>query len=178
MRSLSGGFGILEERLPAETLKFRLSQWLPTGSQFVNQRLDQIRVPTLVVAGSDDNMLPSKSEGARLSKNIKNCTVKDVRGSGHFVLDSRVNLTQVILDSPLRPIPKEKYDPIVDWKEPTEEQIQETIENQIQIQRDLTSPIFFSTSENDKIAKGLAYVPGREDRPLLFVANHQFGTVL
>lgn len=175
LTALNDGFGILEERLPASTLLHRLSQWLPVGSMFVNSRLEKLQTPTLVIAGSDDNMLPTANEAERLATTLPNCTIKKITGSGHFVLDDRVNLTQLILDSPMNPFPKKKYDPILDWKVPSPEVVNEAIEGQIKIQRNLVSPVFVSTSGDGKRRKGLSALPGKEDGPLLFVANHQFG---
>jgi len=175
LSALNDGFGVLEERLPPSTLLHRLSQWLPVGSMFVNSRLEKLKTPTLVVAGADDNMLPTEKEAERLSSILPNCTSKKIAGSGHFVLDNRVNLTQLILDSPINPFPRKKYDPILDWEVPSPEVVQEAIENQVKIQRTLVSPVFVSTSNDGKRRKGLSAVPGKENRPLLFVANHQFG---
>lgn len=173
--SMADGFGILEDRLPPVALKHRISQWLPVGASLVNSRLHQINVPSLVVVGSDDNLLPSKEEGKRLKSRLPNCTVKEISGSGHFILDSRVNLTNLILNSPLRPFPREKYDPILDWKSPTAEDINEVKTNQVDRQRSLVSPVFLSTSPDGKRRKGLSAVPRNEEGPVLFVANHQFG---
>ena len=127
----------------------------------------------LVVAGTEDRMLPTKEEAQRLIKSIPNCTKVEYPSSGHFVLDERVNLTQVILDSHIFPQPK--YDPILDWKPPSKEYTQQRIEERIKPLRLLAGPVFFSTDENGKRHKGLSRLPSKETGPLLFVANHQFG---
>jgi len=175
LTAMADGFGILEDRLPPQTLKHRVTQLLPVGSAYVNSRLDQIDCPSLVIVGSDDNMLPSKKEGNRLKSILKHVTIKEISGSGHFILDDRVNLTEMILNSPLRPFPKEKYDPILDWKAPTEEEIKEVNENQVNLQRTLVSPVFLSTDSSGTRRKGISAVPNNNDGPILFVANHQFG---
>ena len=55
---MGDGFGILSDQLPAEVVEHRVSQWLPVGSHVVNPRIGTLEVPTLVIAGEDDNMLP------------------------------------------------------------------------------------------------------------------------
>mmetsp|Transcript_13166 Transcript_13166/g.24742 ORF Transcript_13166/g.24742 Transcript_13166/m.24742 type:complete len:764 (+) Transcript_13166:1190-3481(+) len=176
IRAMRDGFGLLADNLPAEVIEHRVGRWLPVGCEVVNSRLDQIDVPALVIAGEDDNMLPTKNEGARLVKAMKNCTSMFVKGSGHFVLDDRFNLTEAIIDAPFDPFQQKKettYDPIMDWKLPSDEELQEAIENRVKPLRILTSPKFFSTGVDGKRVSGLGKVPNNVDGPLLFVANHQ-----
>lgn len=176
IRAMRDGFGLLADNLPAEVIEHRVGRWLPVGCEVVNSRLDQIDVPALVIAGEDDNMLPTKNEGARLVKIMKNCTSMFVKGSGHFVLDDRFNLTEAIIDAPFDPFQQKKettYDPIMDWKLPSEEELREAIENRVKPLRILTSPKFFSTGVDGKRVSGLGMVPNNVDGPLLFVANHQ-----
>jgi hypothetical protein len=173
----SDGFRILAEYLPAETVEHRVLKWLPVGTSVVNnpQRLSKLDVPTLVIAGNDDNMLPTKEEANRLAKLLPNCVKMDIRGSGHFVLDS-VNLTEVLLDSHINPLDVQKsYDPITDWTLPPKEILDRVIEKRVKPQRERASPVFFSTdSVTGKRRKGLSLVPSNDrDRPLLFVGNHQ-----
>jgi 1-acyl-sn-glycerol-3-phosphate acyltransferase len=86
-----------------------------------------------------------------------------------------------------------KYDPIVDWKLPSSEIVQDTIKNRVQPLRTLASPVFFSTGTDGLRRRGLGFVPSTSERndnirrydnndddkatstkkPLLFVANHQ-----
>jgi pimeloyl-ACP methyl ester carboxylesterase len=182
LESMVAGFGILDSSLPAEIIEFRVGRWLPVGTSIVNPRLSQLDVPTLIVAGQDDNMLPTKEEGKRLVDVLPDAVKLDVRGSGHFVLDERVNLTKAILDStnidPFNKKDEPKYDPITDWSLPPEEEVHDVIERQVKPLRNLVSPVFFSTGPDGKRIMGLGNLPsGEEDRPLLFVANHQFGGI-
>jgi hypothetical protein len=131
-----------------------------------------------VIAGLDDNMLPTKKEAKRLSELMPNCKKLEIKGSGHFILDERVNLTQLILDSDLNPLKHstKPYDPIIDWKSPSAERVRETIEARVKPLRTLTSPVFYSTDKNGRRRMGLSNLPSSDDGPpLLFVANHQFG---
>ena len=182
LESMVAGFGILDSSLPAESIEFRVGRWLPVGTSIVNPRLKNLDVPTLIVAGQDDNMLPTKEEGKRLIDIMPDAIKLDVRGSGHFVLDERVNLTKAIIEStnidPFNKKDEPKYDPITDWSLPPKEEVYDVIERQVKPLRNLVSPVFFSTDSNGKRIMGLGNVPsGEEDRPLLFVANHQFGGI-
>lgn len=177
VRTLRDGFGILADNLPAKVVEFRVAQWLPVGCDVVLPRLHKIDVPTLVIAGEDDNMLPSKGEAERLVQVMKNCTSLSVKGSGHLVLDQRFNLTEAIIDGPFDPFgkskDKKKYDPIADWKPPSDDAIREAIDNRVKPFRIATSPKFFSTGLDGKRRLGLGQVPNNQDGPVLFVGNHQ-----
>lgn len=176
IRAMRDGFGLLADNLPAEVIEHRVGRWLPVGCDVVNGRLHQLDVPALVIAGEDDNMLPTKNEGMRLVKVMKNCTSMFVKGSGHFVLDDRFNLTEAIIEAPFDPFQQKKqtqYDPIIDWKLPSDDELREAIENRVKPLRALTSPKFFSTGTDGKRVAGLGKVPNNVEGPLLFVANHQ-----
>lgn len=187
--SMRDGFGILEENLPAEVVEHRVGHWLPVGVEIMNEKkLGEIEVDTLVIAGEDDNMLPSKEEAERLVDIMENATSMSVKGSGHFILDDRFNLTKAILDH--KPFDlnkdeqkkedfstKKKYDAITDWKLPEETELKEYIENRVKPLRLATSPKFFSTGQDGIRRQGLGKVPSMDksnsNRPILFVANHQ-----
>ena len=179
--SMFDGFGMVSQNLPAEVIEHRVGQWLPVGCSVVNPRLGLIDIPTLVIASEEDNMLPTKKEGQRLLSAIPNCTTYFVKGSGHFVFDDRFNLTDAIIEAPFDPLKKRKglkakeYDPILDWKLPTDEELQETMDTRVRPLRILTSPKFFSTTPDGKRVSGLGMLPTTEPsgKPLLIVANHQ-----
>jgi len=173
LQSARDGFSLLEERLPPEVVQLRVGQWLPVGSAVVNPRLQSLNVSTLVIAGEDDVMLPSKQEAERLVDIMPNCNKLLVRGAGHFVLDDRVNLTEAIAYAEWDPLQlqKQKYDPIVDWKLPPEDEVQRVVEERVGPLRRLASPVFFSTCKDGKRHKGLSKLPSKG--PILFVANHQ-----
>jgi len=124
-------------------------------------------------------MRKTKNEAIRLSKTIPKCTSVLVKDSGHFVLDERVNLTKIIVDSSINPlrIARKIYDPINDWRIPSREDIDQTIERQVQPLRILTSPVFISTGLNGRRRFGLGQIPAKGNNPILFIANHQFGGI-
>jgi 1-acyl-sn-glycerol-3-phosphate acyltransferase len=141
--------------------------------------------------------IQTKKEADRLVNTLPHCTSMTIKGSGHFVLDDRFNLTKAILKAPFSINQKQdsdsdsnekkkvvkKYDPIMDWRPATEKVLQKAIENNVQIFRTLTSPVFFSTGQDGIRKKGLGFVPKdnkydynkdvNDNKPLLFVANHQ-----
>jgi pimeloyl-ACP methyl ester carboxylesterase len=177
------GFGILAEYLSAAVLDQRVMKWIPVGTSVVNnpQRLSKLNVPTLIIGGRDDNMLPTKKEAQRLGKLLPDCVIMDIVGAGHFVLDTRFNLTEVLIDSHIDPLNsnKKEYDPISDWTLPPDHIVKAVIEKRVLPLRERTSPVFFSTDPvTGKRRRGLSHVPSTE-KPMLFVANHQlFGYVI
>ena len=175
IEALDSSFGVLGERLPSALVEHRVTQWMNVGSAVMTEkRLSKLDVTTLVVAGDDDKFLPSKNEADRLVRIMPSTKKLIVPGAGHFVLDSRVNLTEAILYSDIDPLGMKvgfRYDPITDWKLPSPEEVESTIESRVKPLRQLTSPIFYSTDDSGKRWKGLGQLPS--DGPLVFVANHQ-----
>mmetsp|Transcript_3776 Transcript_3776/g.5834 ORF Transcript_3776/g.5834 Transcript_3776/m.5834 type:complete len:725 (-) Transcript_3776:374-2548(-) len=177
-KTMGNGFDLLAELLPADILEHRLTRLLPAGSAVVNPRISSLDLPTVIISGQEDNLLPTKEEAERLSKEFPNNNLIRVSGSGHWVLDDRLNLTEIIVDSQIDPFKKrleKPIDPITGWKKPSEEYTRHTIENSVKPLRRLTSPVFFSTDKEGKRRKGLSELPTQNEGPLLFVANHQFG---
>lgn len=58
---------------PQEHLRWRLIHWLEEGSKVVEPLLVELTLPVLVLAGSEDHMLPSVDEAARLNDIIPTC---------------------------------------------------------------------------------------------------------
>ena len=175
------GFGILAEYLSPAILDQRVMKWIPVGTSVVNnpQRLSKLNVPTLIIGGRDDNMLPTKKEAERLGKLLPDCVVMDIAGAGHFLLDTGFNLTEVLIDSHIDPLNSKKpYDPISDWTLPPDHVVKTVIKKRVVPLRERTSPVYFSTDPvTGKRRRGLSHVPST-GKPLLFVANHQlFGYV-
>ena len=167
-----------EESLPPGLLAHRIKNWMIVGSDLVQPRLGQIDVPTFVIVGNDDNLIDSGEEVKRLEKVLNKYEKLVVRGAGHFVLDADVNLTEAIVYSNLDPLERKskrkKFDPILDWELPPQEQIEETRESSIKPLEDAFSPVYMSTDENGTRSMGLHNLPqSTTDRPLLFVSNHQ-----
>eukprot|EP00747_Dinoflagellata_sp_TGD_P102953 gnl/TRDRNA2_/TRDRNA2_168806_c0_seq2.p1 gnl/TRDRNA2_/TRDRNA2_168806_c0~~gnl/TRDRNA2_/TRDRNA2_168806_c0_seq2.p1 ORF type:complete len:451 (-),score=72.95 gnl/TRDRNA2_/TRDRNA2_168806_c0_seq2:192-1544(-) len=78
-------------------LKWRISQWMLPGCREVSTNLKNVKVPTLVIAGTADLVLPSQEEALRLKNEVPHCTVRLVEGAGHIgVLDARTDLLGII----------------------------------------------------------------------------------
>jgi pimeloyl-ACP methyl ester carboxylesterase len=169
-------FRLTGESLPPSLLEHRIKNWMIVGSSLVIPRLSQLETPTLVVVGTDDKLIPSGSEVQRLTKTLPNCEKLEVKGSGHFVLDDKVNLTEAIIYSKmLDPLNFKEtlkpYDPILDWKLPSKEVIDQVRKDTIDRLEEAFSPIYISTDTEGNRAFGLDNLP--RDCPLLFVSNHQ-----
>jgi len=190
---LRDSFQTTEDRLPPALLEHRVTQWLTVGAAAVTDaRLVTALadLPTLIVAGEQDRLLPSRREADRLARLLPHAEKLVVPDRGHLVLDDSVNATEAILYSkidPLRWRQQEKpYDPITDWKLPAAPVVQEYIDQAVRGLRDAFSPVFFSTDANGKRWRGLGRVPSSSSSsaaaqprrpPLLFVGNHQFAAL-
>jgi pimeloyl-ACP methyl ester carboxylesterase len=176
LEGMSDMFDVVEDQLPAGMLQHRLTKWLMVGSSLVNPRLAQLDVPTLVVVGNDDNFLSSGKEASRLENILPQFEKLVVNRAGHFVLDENVNLTEAILYSKLDPLnfkeTRQPYDPIVDWKLPQKDFIDQTLKNVVKPLEDAFSPVYMTTEENGKRIMGFGNLP-KTKGPILFVSNHQ-----
>ena len=157
-------------------------------------------LPILLVAGNEDKLLPSKDEVLRLkvlleephgevSPSVETLIVPQ---RGHIVLDESVNLTEAIVYSKIDPLHRRHrdksikakgnhlYDPISDWKLPSTEIMDATMQKTVEPARRFHSPVFFSTDDLGKRWRGLGKIPSPSqcDGPLLIVGNHQFGKMV
>ena len=168
-------FLVTNEFLPPGLLEHRIKNWFFVGSPLVNSRLSQLETPTLIVVGTDDKLLPSRREAQRLTKIIPNVEKLEVQGSGHLVLDDKVNLTEAIIYSklidPLNLKSTKAYDPILDWKLPPKHVVDAIRKESVNFLETAFSPIYISTDSHGKRSFGLDNLP--RDGPVLFVSNHQ-----
>jgi pimeloyl-ACP methyl ester carboxylesterase/1-acyl-sn-glycerol-3-phosphate acyltransferase len=169
-------FRITSEFLPPGLLEHRIKNWLMVGTSVVDSRLTQLDIPSLIVVGTADQLISSKSEADRLTKLLPRAEKLQVREAGHFVLDENVNLTEAIIYSKIDPFrfneTKKTYDPIVDWKVPSAAIMEETLTTSVKQLEDIFSPVWISTNSEGKRTKGLGNIPN-DDGPILFVSNHQ-----
>ncbi|CAM9164283.1 unnamed protein product, partial [Discosporangium mesarthrocarpum] len=94
--------------IPQESLRWRITQWLQAGVDRVGPLLQNLDLPVLVLAGSEDHMLPSVKEAQRLEAVVPNCHAVILYGVGHAALfdPAEVNLSDLIANSFI-------YDPIL-----------------------------------------------------------------
>jgi pimeloyl-ACP methyl ester carboxylesterase len=87
--------------IPPETLTWRISKWFSTGVSLLEGRYSEIVAPTLILVGKNDRLLPSRSEGKRLKKEMTSSrvVVKEF-DIGHAILeDDFIDFADVILKS-------------------------------------------------------------------------------
>jgi len=83
--------------MPQETLKWRLEEWLLTGSEKMESRIEKFQqynsLPTLIIAGGKDLCLPSIDEAERLCSIFPNSKPIVVKDTGHAnTCGSRIDL--------------------------------------------------------------------------------------
>ena len=59
-----------------DTLLWRMKQWLDVGNFITKDKIRQIKVPTLVLVGNRDGLLPSQNEAFRLEDLITEAQVE------------------------------------------------------------------------------------------------------
>ncbi|CAI5500740.1 unnamed protein product [Closterium sp. Naga37s-1] len=209
---------LVADILPQATLEWKLDL-LEEGSAAVEPVLKGIKHTTLIVAGGEDQMLPSEEEAKRLHKEMGACTtvVKQCPNSGHtLLLEADVDLASIIKGAGVyRRSSSRREDPQVDgFVLPTVEEFARSKGGMDGTIRLMCSPVFLSTVVDDErdttdlhrvlgnsslpsssfrssssstsspssssssssssahIVLGLEGIPV-DERPLLFVGNHQ-----
>lgn len=168
---------LITEKLPPETLNWRLSKWLGTGASLMSTKYSAITSPTLVIVGQNDRLLPSQSEGRRLQKRINSTTVEvlEFQDTGHAILDGSIDLASVLFNSRTFQPPQA---PSVEVPYPSDEAIT-TLQNQVGPFIKSFSPVFLSRESGtpgqpSRVVRGIGAVPtGQAGRPVLLVGNHQ-----
>jgi len=181
LSALLPALGALAEIIPRDALAHRLDKVLRAGCEYLNEddyrRLTSIRVPTLVVASENDQLIPSLEESERLRKFLPSCKVEVVRGASHALLqEPKTNLMKIATRNGFAP--RRQSDDVMtrDAKfEPPSIADIEKARASLSGLRALTSPVFFSTRPDGKVVSGLGAVPIRQrgTRPILLVGNHQ-----
>lgn len=158
----------LADIIPKETLLWKL-KILRSMAMYTNSRLHAVKAEVLVLASGKDQMLPSRDEAQRLRKVLSNCVVRYYKDSGHtLLLEDGLDLGTVIRGARLYRKSK-KFDSVADFVYPTSKEFEEAYER-TKIIRQLTSPVFFSTTKDGTVVHGLSGVP--EEGPILLVGYH------
>jgi len=164
--NLMGGLG-------ADTVRHRLAV-MAEGLKFVNPSLSRLSLPTLVLAGEEDGLLPSQEEAQRLCEEMTMCKSLTLQGAGHLPLDGRVNVTRIILESLVAPRGR-RYNPIKDFVPPSKQQVAEASQGLSAFKR-LVSPVLYSSDlATGEAVQGMGGFESIEagGRPILLVGNHQ-----
>ncbi|CAK9033524.1 unnamed protein product [Durusdinium trenchii] len=179
----------LAQLLPPETVRFRLRGWLRDGCEWVNSELRRRRgssfggnplPPTLLLASDSDRLLMSDKEAERLRGLLqarcgdKNLKVIELTKSGHAPLDRRINVAQMLKDSPIMKKPKRR-NYVDDFQYPSLDVLEQGSRN-IEPIAALVSPVFCSWDASTGARRfGLDGVPDPKEvgRPVILVGNHQ-----
>ena len=170
----------LADLLPPDTLEFKLNL-LSSGCDRVgsNESLCRIQQRTIVLASGEDNLLPSKEEGRRLSRVLPRCQLETLPDASHAALqESNVDLLSILTKAGFDLDPnwtsrrtRHEKNPI-SIEKPSLREISAARESGVSFIRQLTSPAFFSTLDDGTIVRGLGGVPN-EGQSMLLVGNHQ-----
>ncbi|KAJ8607983.1 hypothetical protein CTAYLR_008250 [Chrysophaeum taylorii] len=166
----------LARLVPAPTLRFRVREWLDYGSRRVDAALFRARgrphPRMLLLAGAEDRFLPSAAEVDRLGRVFPNATVKILKNGGHALM---VDPERLDLGKALRETFFARDDPVLDFARPSPGKLASTRASLVTPLRRLVSPVFFSTTRDGGVVRGLGGVPVPRDtgRPMLLVGNHQ-----
>jgi pimeloyl-ACP methyl ester carboxylesterase len=163
-------FGRLNtENISPETLNWRISKWFGVGASLMNEKYSQIRTPTLILIGKNDRLLPSRSEGKRLLKEMTSSTKVELKeyDIGHALLeDGFVDIASEILKL------SDVKDPL-DCAFPTQEDMVD-VETNFGPFLNAMSPVFLTRGKDGMLQRGVKSLPtGINGRPVLLVGNHQ-----
>lgn len=154
---------LVADILPQATLEWKL-HLLAEGCEEVEAMLADIQCDTLIVAGGEDNMLPSADEAKRLHKLMGKAktVVRQFPNSGHtLLLESDIDMGSVIKGSSLyrrsgsgsssSSNKRARGDPIIDnFVMPTPEEFARSTGGMLGSIRHLSSPVFLSTVVADE----------------------------
>lgn len=86
----------LDELLPPETVKHRI-EYGRSAARVVKSRLNDIRMPTAIITGGNDLLLPSAEEGERLMRSIPDCKLYNLPESSHALMqEGNVDMCSIL----------------------------------------------------------------------------------
>nr|XP_043630416.1 acyltransferase-like protein At1g54570, chloroplastic [Erigeron canadensis] len=159
---------LLAEILPDDTLKWRTAL-VKSAAAYANSRLHAVTAQVLVLASGKDWLVPSKSEAQRLSRLLKNCTIRVFDENGHSILmESGVNVLSTIKTTHMYRRTS-RHDILNDFLPPN---ITEFKQSPMETwwYRLVMGATMFSTMEDGEIVRGLSGIP--DEGPVLLVGNH------
>ena len=157
----------------------------------MSPRLKSVQQRVLVLAGEQDWLIPSAAEATRLGKELPRARTRVLPGRSHAMLqEAGLDIVQLmrangfyvaerIMSNGTRgAVPGDgggaAFGSPRPIQLPTSRELELDSEGFVDTITRLTSPVFYSTREEDgTIIRGLGALPV-QDRPLLLVANHQF----
>ncbi|KAD5960563.1 hypothetical protein R6Q59_013636 [Mikania micrantha] len=158
----------LSDIIPKATLVWKL-ELLKSAAAYANSRLHAVKAEVLLLASGKDNMLPSRDEAQRLSRNLQNCQVCYFKDNGHtLLLEDGINLLTIIKGTSKYRRTR-KHDFVKDYLPPSMSEYRSGLQGNGWFQF-ATSPVMLSTLEDGRIVRGLSGVPN--DGPVLLVGYH------
>nr|XP_043630906.1 acyltransferase-like protein At1g54570, chloroplastic [Erigeron canadensis] len=159
---------VIAEILPKDTFQWRL-KLTKAAAAYANSRLHVITAQVLVLASGKDQLMPSKDEAHRLSRSLKNCTVRVFKENGHTILlESGVDVLAVIKATRMyRRF--SKHDILKDFLPSSIQEVNHSAVDTWWYRLSMGAAMF-STMEDGKIVRGLAGIP--DEGPVLIVGNH------
>jgi pimeloyl-ACP methyl ester carboxylesterase len=82
--------------IPHESIHFRLNYWIVDGLKMIGDNYSNIKCKTLLIAGEDDDFLPSKEEIHFLHSKIKNSIPIIVKNSAHSIPINNCDISKLI----------------------------------------------------------------------------------
>lgn len=189
---VDGAFGLLNQLpiladiLPRDTLAHKL-ELLKQGCEVVEVEVGDVKQRVFVLVGDQDLLLPSEQEGSRLKSKLARAHVRVERGRSHALLqEGGVDLVSIMKEEGFYVSTRRLSVPAAKRYKgssfgtprpielPTDIELARYSERVTSFGRRLTSPVFISTYMDGNKVSGLGALPmPGEQRPILFVGNHQ-----
>ncbi|XP_044382105.1 acyltransferase-like protein At3g26840, chloroplastic isoform X1 [Triticum aestivum] len=158
----------LADIFPKESIVWKMKM-LRTASSFVNSRLHAVKAQILVVAGGNDELLPSREEAERLHGTLKKCRIRHFRDNGHkILLEDGFDLATTIKGAGYYRRSRQT-DYVLDYLPVTDDELEKAIDRD-RLLNFATDPVMLSTLPDGKIVRGLAGLP--REGPVLLVGYH------
>jgi pimeloyl-ACP methyl ester carboxylesterase len=84
--------------MPVENIQYRIKNWIEEGINIINinNSIEKIKCKTLLLAGENDDFLPSSDEVQILYKKIKNSKYFIIKDSAHYISYNNCNIVNLI----------------------------------------------------------------------------------
>jgi pimeloyl-ACP methyl ester carboxylesterase len=83
--------------MPPDKIEYRIINWIELGINYLNENdYEKIRCKTLLLAGEDDDFLPSSEEVKNLSEKIKHSKYFIIKNSAHYIPYNNCNIPHLI----------------------------------------------------------------------------------
>ncbi|KAL8557493.1 hypothetical protein ACS0TY_004795 [Phlomoides rotata] len=172
--AMSSYLSVLSKAFTAETLRWKL-EMLKSAAAFANSRLHAVKAQTLILASGQDQLLPSRDEAERLTKELPNCQIRIFEDKGHALFLEDVSFVSILTGASFYRHGR-RFDYVTDYFPPTPSEFNRVYAPQKWVE-DVTSPVVLSTMGDGTIMRSLDGIP--TEGPVLYVGYHMmFGLEL